>query len=77
MKNTDFILNLPTTLLTVLLARIVTDSFQTSSFTLTKKHIENYKKDGILIMDWQIFSPSKLEKITETLMKKVCIVSHC
>ena len=76
MKNTDFIFNLPTTLLAVLFARIVTNSFQTSSLPLTEKHIENYKKDGILIMDWQIFSSSKLEKITETLIKKVCLDFH-
>ena len=55
MKNIDYVFNLPATLLAVLLARILTDSLQTSSLPLRKNDVENYKKDGILFIDWQIF----------------------
>merc|ERR1719244_401475 len=38
---------------------------------LTQQQVESYKKDGILLIEKQIFSPEKLEEITNTLLAEV------
>ena len=71
MRKIELIFNLPTTLLAMLLARILTDTYQISSLPLTQKQVDSYQKDGILMMDWQIFPSEKLEEISKTLLTKV------
>ena len=74
MKKLDIIFNLPITLTAILLIRLVTNKYQLSSATniLTQSQIDSYRKNGILMMDWQIFPADKLEEISTILISKVC-----
>ena len=73
MKKLDIIFNLPITLMAILLVRLVTNKYQLSRTTniLTQSQIDSYRKNGILMMDWQIFTPDKLEEISTILISKV------
>ena len=73
MKKLDIIFNLPITLTAILLIRLVTNKYQLSSATniLTQSQIDSYRKNGILMMDWQIFPADKLEEISTILINKV------
>ena len=73
MKKLDIIFNLPITLMAILLVRLVTNKYQLSRTTniLTQSQIDSYRKNGILMMDWQIFPPDKLEEISTILISKV------
>ena len=73
MKKLDIIFNLPITLMAILLIRLVTNKYQLSSATniLTQSQIDSYRKNGILMMDWQIFPADKLEEISTILINKV------
>merc|ERR1712086_248176 len=77
MKKLDIIFNLPITLMAILLVRLVTNKYQSSSTNiLTQSQIDSYRKNGILIMDWQIFPADKLEEISTILISKVKSISH-
>ena len=73
MKKLDIIFNLRITLMAILLVRLVTNKYQLSSTKniLTQSQIDSYRKNGILMMDWQIFPADKLEEISTILISKV------
>ena len=72
MKKLDIIFNLPITLMAILLVRLVTNKYQLSRTNiLTQSQIDSYRKNGILMMDWQIFPADKLEEISTILISKV------
>ena len=66
--------NLPITItVTILIAGLILKYQNSSSdfLSLTQEQIDSYKKHGILLVKEQIFSPQKLDEISQILIDRV------
>ena len=69
--NFELLFNLVTASLAILFTWLVMREDQGLREVLTHQQVESYKKDGILVIKRQIFSPEKLEEISGTLLAEV------
>ena len=69
--NFELLFNLVTASLAILFTWLVMREDQALREVLTHQQVESYRKDGILVIERQIFSPEKLEEITNKLLAEV------
>ena len=69
--NFELLFNLVTASLAILFTWLVMREDQGLREVLTPQQVESYRKDGILVIERQIFSPEKLEEITNKLLAEV------
>jgi len=66
--NFELLFNLVTAMLAILFAWLVMRDDQVLGKVLSQLQVESYRRDGILVIKTQIFTPEKLEEITNTLL---------
>ena len=69
--NFELLFNLVTAMLAILFAWLVMRDDQVLGKVLSQLQVESYRRDGILVIKTQIFTPEKLEEITNTLLAEV------